>query len=448
MKPMNMKLIALAVSGIAASGALAQSNVELYGAVDLSVVSMTGSYSGQVGGTVGTAAGTTNGVYNGVGKSSHSANGLVVGGTTPITEYGSRAELASGNRTASMIGFRGTENLGGGLKAAFLIESSIAADGGTANGANAAPAANIIGDREATIALSSSLGQVKAGRMQHAIIDQIDDIDVFQGNGPGTIENLIISPLSSTRSNNTLRFDTEQFGVKWTYQYAMSENSDRLNNTSGPGSITNFAAVYAHGPLMVAAGHMIARDFGNGLTPTTTGLAGESARVVGLEYRSRSLAMNQLGGTYDFGPVKLHAQYLTTVSTKTASDTSNAANTTATAAATTLGLLSWVGREQPLINSSTYMLGLSAPIGKHKLLGSFVSTNDKRDFNQDARSLALGYEYALSKRTTLYARGAKVYNTNGAVFGVTGGAMAVALAQAGDANNRTNAYLAGVSHTF
>ena len=432
---MQKKIIALAVAGLATSGAFAQSNVEVYGLVDLSVVSYSGTYSGLVGGTQSVA--NPNGVFNGVGKSAHTATGI---------EYGSRAELANGMNATSRLGFRGTEKLGNGLSASFVIESSIAGDGSTAAGSASAPTANILGDRETTVSLSNSYGSVKLGRQNLVSMDIIDGLDLFDG-GVGVIQNLIVNPLSSTRVSNAIRFDSTVMGVELAYQYAMSENSDRLNNTRGVGAITNMTASYTAGPLFLTAGHLLARDFGNGLTPDTTGLAGANATAAALAYRNRSLSYNHLGASYDFGIAKLNGQYVTTTSTKTASDEANPANIAAANAATALNLMSWVGTGQPLINSSTYMLGLTVPMGAHKLLGSFVSTNDKRNFNQDARSLTLGYEYGLSKRTTLYARGSKVNNVNGATFGMVGD-QSVALAQTGATLNRTAAYLAGIKHTF
>ena len=440
---MKKKLIAVAVSAIATSGAFAQSNVEIYGTVDLAVVSMTGSYSGQLQSTV--TPGTPLGVYNGIGKSGHTASGA------GLVEYGSRSELASVMRDASAVGFRGSENLGGGLKASFVVESTIAADGNAAGGSVGGLTNNILGDRETTIALSNSYGQVKAGRQLLSFIEQIETLDPFGGNGPGNLQNLLINPLQSNRVNNSLRFDSSVMGVKLTYQHAASENSERLNNTRGVGSITSLGAVYEAGPLAISVAHLLARDFGNGLTvdATLTPLTPVTNAYAEM-YKARSLAMNELGASYDFGVAKLYAQYLTTVSTKNAADNASAANLLGTTNAALLAqpLTGWIGKESPLVNSSTYMVGLTVPMGKHKVLGSFVSTNDKRLFNQDGRSIALGYEYALSKRTTVYARGTKVYNTNGSVYGVLGGGNNVALATAGDPLNRTTAYLTGVSHSF
>ena len=479
---MQKKIIALAVAGLASSGAFAQSNVEIYGNIDMSVVSYTGSYSGQVGNTVNANGGGANGAFNGVGKSGHSFNGATAA-NVPYVEYGSRAELASGLKTASRIGFRGTEDLGGGLKAGFVIESDLGNDGATANGSTTSPTANILGNRETSVSLtSSSIGSLKLGRQSHATLDMIGIVDPFLGKGPGGLEQMLLSPMTSTTTSNALRFDTKLMGVILTYEHSASENSDRLNN-AGVGSVTDLRAVYADGPMVLAVGHLLARDYGNtsnaaiaastSLTQaaiTAAGAAIGTAAAIGgaaaingnysgaqaiadAVTRGQSAAVNILGGTYDFGVAKLGMSYTTIVSTKNSSSTLNNGNV---ALNTFLSMYN-LGSESPMINSSTYQVGLTVPFGAHKLMGSFVSTNDKRTMNQDGRSLAIGYEYALSKRTTLTARGAKVNNTNGSTYGViAGGTQAIAngwaFGNAGAAavtnNNRIGAVQASIIHTF
>lgn len=497
---MQKKIIALAVAGLASSGAFAQSNVEIYGNIDMSVVSYTGSYSGQVGNTVNSNGGAANGLFNGVGKNGHSFNGStgntaarIAAGTAnvPFIEYGSRAELASGLKTASRIGFRGTEDLGGGLKAGFVIESDLANDGNTAAGSTTSPTANIIGNRETTVSLThASYGRVKAGRQSHAALDLLGIADPFLGKGPGGIEQMLLSPLTSTTTSNALRFDTKVMGVALTYEHSASENSDRLNNAA-QGSVTDLTAVYADGPLVVGVGHLVARDYANtfngtlvtllntgntnlgtgalatlnstGVTNLTNAGAGVGVNVLGSYSSSQavadavtrglSLVYNQIGGSYDFGVAKLGMQYVTVQSSKNAISTNTAANNALNGI---LGMYN-LGSEAPMINASTYQIGLTIPMGAHSIMGSFVSTNDKRTMNQDGRSLAIGYEYALSKRTTLTARGAKVNNTNGSTYGViAGGTQAIAngwasgnpLNDAVTNNNRIGAVQAGIIHRF
>lgn len=112
---MKKSLIALAV--LAASGAaMAQSSVTVYGLADVRV----GSF-----------------------KQSDEVGSL------------SNTEMRSGGFATSRIGFKGTEDLGGGLKANFQIETSVAID---------RPAASTIGDRQAWVGLSGGFGAIELGR--------------------------------------------------------------------------------------------------------------------------------------------------------------------------------------------------------------------------------------------------------------------------------------------
>ena len=121
---MKKSLIALAV--VAASGAaMAQSSVTLYGVADA-----------------------------GVGKIKYGA-----GGTTPANDASNKVEFQSGslmNNGTSRLGVRGTEDLGGGLKAGFNFETGLDLDDGSAVGAFWA--------RQANVWLGGNFGTVKLGR--------------------------------------------------------------------------------------------------------------------------------------------------------------------------------------------------------------------------------------------------------------------------------------------
>jgi len=116
-----LETVALAAAMVGAAGAAhAQSSVQLYGLLDVS--------AGQF----------------------QNAGGLKV------------KRLDSGNLTTSYLGFKGTEDLGGGLRASFLLESFLLADTG---GASRVPGVDAFWARNANIALSGGFGTVRFGRM-------------------------------------------------------------------------------------------------------------------------------------------------------------------------------------------------------------------------------------------------------------------------------------------
>lgn len=117
---MQKKLIALAIAGLASSAAFAQTNVTVYGKIDLAYEHASGT---------------------GGSKSSG---------------------INSGGHDGSRLGFRGEEALGGGMKAIFGLEYQLKADINSGIGNNGAGAAN---SRQTYVGLSGDFGTVKAGRI-------------------------------------------------------------------------------------------------------------------------------------------------------------------------------------------------------------------------------------------------------------------------------------------
>ncbi|MCW5631957.1 MAG: porin [Rubrivivax sp.] len=112
---MKKSLLALGALSLLSAGAFAQSSVTLFGVVD-------------------------------------AAAGQVKNGSA-----GTVKRLASGSNTTSRFGLRGVEDLGGGLRAAFHLESQVNVDTGTAD-------ANKFWGRRATVSLAGGFGELRLGR--------------------------------------------------------------------------------------------------------------------------------------------------------------------------------------------------------------------------------------------------------------------------------------------
>ena len=140
---MQKKLIAVAIAGMAAAPAFAQtSNITIYGRANLGF----GTYS-----ATGAAAG-----------SAHDFNTR-----NRVYDAGSR------------LGFRGTENLGNGLKARFQVESGVNMDTGSNLGQSGSVNANTgyLGGRVSYLGLQGGFGEVRAGRQNvHWTEGRISDI--------------------------------------------------------------------------------------------------------------------------------------------------------------------------------------------------------------------------------------------------------------------------------
>ena len=85
-------------------------------------------------------------------------------------KVGTAEQLTKQTSNGSWLGFRGTEDLGNGLRANFVIEQTIVAD---------APAATSMGDRQSTVGLGNALGSFSLGRDKHAIARLFDQYDAF-----------------------------------------------------------------------------------------------------------------------------------------------------------------------------------------------------------------------------------------------------------------------------
>jgi len=428
-KKMQKKLLALALASLTSSGAFAQVNVTVYGQIDLSI----NQYSGTYIGNQKNSSGTDTAIQSGVGNASASLqNG------TRMVMQGSSASGTS--YRGSFLGFKGTEDLGGGMALDFIVESEIQADGDGGVTGQAAPTpgvnsgAGLFGNNESSLALTTAVGRFKFGRMANVLASYVGAPDPFLGKGPGGTEQLVVNPLTSTKLNNAIRYDIKFGTMGIGYQFGMSENQDGVAG-SNSGSTSVLFANYIDGPVVVMGGQAILRNYG---APTVASPNLNAGRLA---------VYNIFGGTYKFDAAKLHALWVTG---KSRSDTASAVNSTGVA----------------LIDFRTYMLGVTVPMGAHAFKVSYVNTDDKRPFTMDANSWGLGYEYTFSKRTTLYSRLAKVSNSNGAPFGIMAGGGALVAGSTADAGtaasrfnvaaasgglgsaNRTTGATVGLVHSF
>ena len=94
---------------------------------------------------------------------------------------GTAAALTKQSNDTSRLGFRGTEDLGNGLKAFFTLETGIGAD---------QPAATTMGDRTSIVGISTSAGRIALGRDKHQVTRVLDAYDALEnafGTTVGTV---------------------------------------------------------------------------------------------------------------------------------------------------------------------------------------------------------------------------------------------------------------------
>lgn len=280
----------------------------------------------------------------------------------------SRSVVNSGGMTTSWIGFKGSEDLGGGLKAHFLLTSFIQAD----NGTQGRFPGDTMWSRDANVGLSGGFGTVSLGRElaphflptilfnpfgdSYTFAPLILHADVPLFNASGWSGSLA----GDTGWSNSIRYITPDFGgltANLHYQFGETAGSTGTNNIGAN-------LLYFRGPLALTA------FYHNVEVPNPT-----SASFLGAPGAATSQKAWMLGGSYDLTAAKLFATY---------GQTSHNID----------------------LDDKTLSLGASVPVGPGKILASWAQTRRSGTAfgaEQKRNTASFGYDYNLSKRTDLYA---------------------------------------------
>jgi predicted porin len=327
---MKKSLLALAVLGAFAGVASAQSSVTVYGIIDLGVAKQNG--------------GTT----------------WLQGGTGSIGPAGNKYTIQQAY--ASRLGFRGIEDLGGGLRAAFNLEHRFNPDTGSTITSPGAAAQFWYG--RSTVSLqSNAFGEILFGRDYIPAFWIALAQDPFNFNGIGATNTLTFAGYNpadttattftapggfvGTRNNNSVIYKTPVIAGGLTGQFALS---------AGEGGRGQFGRAmganieYKAGPIYVGGAWDQTKNNGVGNDPQ----------------------LLMATASYDFGVIKPIVGYT---------------------------------RNRPALggNVRAYNVGFTAPIGAVGIIHANAFRFDPAGGNNNLTKLALGYEHNLSKRTSLYA---------------------------------------------
>lgn len=310
---------------------------------------------------------------------------------------GSLTKMSGGAASTSRIGFKGEESLGGGLSAFFTLETGLKLDSGQVD------AAGSIFNRQALVGLKGRFGAVALGRQYtpyHHTLVQV--IDPFNTGYAGTAKNLFPHSGSNIRTGNTITWASPQVsGVDMELAYSAGEQSDSRARRQLGGAIG-----YARGPLTLRLAY--------------NGKNGDAASGFA---RSRNTL---LGARYEFGKLTLHAGVGIDKGPE-AAPLNNPNNPYGGVA------------QRASLDGREVLLGLSAALGPGKLMASVMHKDDRTAFDQDAGAWGIGYLYALSKRTGVYAAYARVRNRNGAGYTVNNNT---------EAGSGHTGYNLGLRHSF
>ncbi|MDD0810278.1 porin [Curvibacter sp. RS43] len=275
---------------------------------------------------------------------------------------GRTSKVGSGGMTTSWVGFKGSEDLGGGLRANFALTSFMQVNSGVPG--------RFTGDtffsRDANLGLSGDFGAVTIGRglapnfLPTVIFNPFGDsftfsplvlhanVGLFNGTG------WTATTPSDTGWSNEVIYSTPKFGgLSGNVHYQFS-NQDSTTGNSGKKNV-GLNALYFNGPLALTA--FYERDQLN--NPVVTAFASNNTKKDWM-----------LGSSYDFTVAKAFLTY------------GQAANNLTPKAKTT-------------------SVGLSAPVGAGKVLAAYANTS--LDSGVSRKTASLGYDYFLSKRTDVYA---------------------------------------------
>ncbi|WP_374337138.1 porin [Methyloversatilis sp.] len=385
---MSKKLLAVAIAAALAPAAVMAeaSNVTIYGRIDYGFMSRGGDNNG----------------------------------ATQRGRDGRLNDFEDGILGTNRFGFKGTEDLGNGLKAIYEFEFGFSGDSGTAFGSTT--------NRHSWVGLTGAFGTALGGRVDGARYSFVGKYDPFKNQtvaNAGSLFGVTSGLGQADRADNAVVYISPEVapGLKFLAAYTTSLLTETGSSALAAAGIVNtdietgdtplyaLAAMYDNGPLSLLL------DYENLQIKANSG--GND-----LEFD-----LWVAGASYDFGVVKLSAYYESTEGDDTLSKASS--------------------------NGDGWLIGLSAPVTSNiTLKASYVQANDDRADNRDCSKWGLGGEYAFSKRTTAYATYAKINNDSAAVCSISKNASGASGQPTGTAGAPTSAgygdsgFNVGIAHTF
>ncbi|SFI49181.1 Outer membrane protein (porin) [Collimonas sp. OK307] len=339
---MKMILVAGMLSGISGM-TQAQTNVTIYGLIDLGV-----NYTNNVGGK-------------------------------------SQVQLESGDVQGSRLGFKGSEDLGGGLSAVFKLENGFKADTGKLG------QGGLFFGRQAFVGLSSTTaGTVTMGRQYDSVVDFVGPVTA---NG-GWAGYLFSHPLdndntdNSFRVNNSVKYTSPNFsGVTFGGLYGFGETAGNAGNNR----TYSLGASYVNGPLTAGLAYMNLNHTGTttsgSITPSDATFLADKQKIFGA------------GINYTIGAAILGFVYTNTNLTNPTGD--NGYISSFAPAVGTLNSLKFNNYEINARYQVTAALNLGAMYTYTQGKYDATAGNVKPKWS----TLGLMADYNLSKRTDIYLQG-------------------------------------------
>ena len=291
---------------------------------------------------------------------------------------------------ASRLGFRGTEDLGGGLKVNFQIESQLNPSEGSMGSTTVAT--NETFNREAWVGIAGEFGEIRTGRQDVTYAQDIDlGASQFGSFGNRAINGTAIE-LGDNQKNVVKYLSPTMNGLSLQLGYASANNAGATTDTAGDQK--GAAVSFNKGPVKLFAG----------------------VHKTGSTATAGKRDFTAYGGSYDFG-------FMSVGVTHAEGDVNN------------------VNDAKNKATQGSVRVPLSKGMALH---GVYAVAKDASQTSEgDGKGYTVGVSKALSKRTTLYAAYTAVDNeTNARMY------MAGQVAAPATAGLDTNTTSFGINHTF
>jgi predicted porin len=357
---MKKSLLALAVLGAFAGAASAQSSVTLYGTIDLSAKYVKNDGSDR------------------------------------------RYSLSQDGINSSQLGFRGVEDLGGGLKASFVLLGGVNADSGTTN--------TKFFNRRSTLSLSGNWGEIRLGRDYTPTFWNDTIFDAFGTNGLGDSSHVLQLPTATfVRADNAIQYFLPAMGGLYGQIMAAAAEGGptKASGTSfvtqsniNPGRYVGGRIGYAAGPFDIAVAYA-EQKYG----------AGGSVNLAGTFDSQKTF---NIGGAYDFGIFKLLGYY--------------------------------DQDKVDFLKENRYSISGVIPLGQGEFhVGYDYSKLEGDGISNKVDQIKATYVYNLSKRTAVYGTASRVSNGDFSSNSVASGTAQTAAPTAG---GKSTGFELGVRHFF
>jgi len=307
----------------------------------------------------------------------------------------SHVGLGAHGRSTSRLGLRGTEDLGGGLKAGFWLEGQIDPDTG-GSGFNFR--------RRSIVSLAGAFGEVRFGRDLVPSFSALGAYDIWNTTGIGHFRALAerwgvggTDDNSGVRTDNLIVYNSPDFsGFKVSVGYAFDE---KTSGNIKDGRYMGGSLRYANGPLSVS--------------------------VVGAQRKTSAIGSVEtdrdtygIGGSYDLGVVKLGAIFQN---------------------------VTYKPEGLQKLKYDSFTLNGAIPVGGNGVVNLSYALYNQKAIDSKTHHVAVGYDHNMSKRTTLYGIMAFMKNNDNATMGLRPNNVYTG---AGQADKSHAGVQVGIRHSF